>query len=116
MKGDLTVPYSHGKEYQPAVPTEIESDGLHITLPPVSHSPFEDHSGSQTTSTPVGSLIGALNSTLPIYLPQPRAALRDPEQARLLTLYTEHLSGWVSSFCWNFPSTITFPKLLISSC
>ncbi|PTB43136.1 hypothetical protein M441DRAFT_135216 [Trichoderma asperellum CBS 433.97] len=46
--------------------------------------------------TPVGSLIEALNSTLPIYLPQPRAALRDPEQARLLTLYTEHLSGWLA--------------------
>ncbi|KAH8126651.1 hypothetical protein LI328DRAFT_165843 [Trichoderma asperelloides] len=83
-------------DHQSAVPADIEPDGLHISLPPVSHIPFEDASGSQTTSTPVGSMIEALNSTLPIYLPQPRAALRDPEQACLLTLYTEHLSGWLA--------------------
>lgn len=89
--------YSHEKAYQPPAPTEIESDGLHMSLPPVSPSLLGVHSCSPATSTPVGSLIGALNSTLPIYLPQPREALKDPEQARLLTLYTDHLSGWVSS-------------------
>lgn len=68
-----------------------------MSVPPVSHSPLEGHPCSPATSTPVGSLIEALNSTLPIYLPQPREALRDPEQALLLTLYTDHLSGWVSS-------------------
>ncbi|KAK1245074.1 hypothetical protein MKX08_004703 [Trichoderma sp. CBMAI-0020] len=75
--------------YQPTVSTETEHDGLHISVPP-------GHSCSPATSTPVGSLIEALNSTLPIYLPQPREALRDPEQARLLTLYTDHLSGWLA--------------------
>ncbi|EHK48002.1 hypothetical protein TRIATDRAFT_47590 [Trichoderma atroviride IMI 206040] len=51
---------------------------------------------SSAMSTPVGSLIEALNSTLPIYLPQPREVVKDPEQARLLTLYTDHLSGWLA--------------------
>lgn len=81
---------------QPTVSTEIEPDGLHTSVPPVSHSPLEPHSCSPATSTPVGSLIEALNSTLPIYLPQPREAMKDPEQARLLTLYTDHLSGWLA--------------------
>ncbi|KAL7923933.1 hypothetical protein ACQKWADRAFT_288304 [Trichoderma austrokoningii] len=75
--------------YQATVPPEIELDRLHTP-------PLENHSCSPATSTPVGSLIEALNSTLPIYLPQPREALRDPEQARLLALYTEHLSGWLA--------------------
>ncbi|KAL7975324.1 hypothetical protein HDV63DRAFT_399384 [Trichoderma sp. SZMC 28014] len=81
---------------QPTVPAEIEADGLPMSLPPILHSPLEGHSCSPAISTPVGSLIEALNSTLPIYLPQPREALRDPEQARLLTLYTDHLSGWLA--------------------
>lgn len=89
-------------DHQPAVPTETVPDELYLSMPPASRFPFEDVSCSQTTSTPVGSLIEALNSNLPIYLPQPRAALRDPEQARLLTLYTEHLSGWVSASAETF--------------
>ncbi|KAK4070175.1 transcriptional regulator family: Fungal Specific TF [Trichoderma aggressivum f. europaeum] len=76
--------------------TEPEPGFLRISLPPVSHFLFEDISDSQTTTTPIGSLAEALNSTLPIYLPQLRGPLRDPEQARLLTVYTEHLSGWLA--------------------
>ncbi|UKZ54831.1 hypothetical protein TrVGV298_008645 [Trichoderma virens] len=76
--------------------TETEPGFFHISLPPVSHFLFEDISDSQTTGTPIGSLAEALNSTLPIYLPQLRGPLRDPGEARLLTVYTEHLSGWLA--------------------
>ncbi|KAL6910633.1 hypothetical protein GGI43DRAFT_390656 [Trichoderma evansii] len=96
MGNDTTSSQNSPSDHQPAVPTEIIPGGLHLSMLPATHFLFEDVSCSQTTNTPVGSLMEALNSNLPIYTPQPRAALRDPEQARLLNLYTEHLSGWLA--------------------